>query len=75
MKLAEALTLRADTQRRLAQLKQRIAVSARHQEGEAPPEDPRALVEEGNRLLDSLQSLIRRINRTNVSVEMAEVSR
>jgi hypothetical protein len=39
MKLAEALLLRADRNRTLEQLKQRIQVSARYQEGEEPPED------------------------------------
>ncbi len=42
MKLAEALLLRADRNRTLEQLKQRIQVSARYQEGEKPPEDARA---------------------------------
>jgi hypothetical protein len=36
MKLAEALAERADAQRRLAQLKQRVMLSARFQEGEEP---------------------------------------
>ena len=44
MKLAEALLLRADRNRTLEQLKQRIQVSARYQEGEKPPEDARDLV-------------------------------
>ena len=39
MKLAEALLLRADRNRTLEQLKQRIQVSARYQEGEKPPEN------------------------------------
>jgi hypothetical protein len=34
MKLAEALTLRADAQRRYEQLRGRAAASARYQEGE-----------------------------------------
>ena len=43
MKLAEALLLRADRNRSLEQLKQRIQVSARYQEGENPPEEARDL--------------------------------
>ena len=39
MKLAEALLLRADRNRTLEQLKQRIQVSARYQEGEKPPRE------------------------------------
>jgi len=38
MKLAEALALRADAQRRLAQLQSRAVSSARYQEGEEPIE-------------------------------------
>jgi hypothetical protein len=40
MKLAEALNARADAQKRLQQIRQRVQASARHQEGEEPPEDP-----------------------------------
>ena len=39
MKLAEALALRADLQRRLEQLKQRLIKNARVQEGDTPEED------------------------------------
>lgn len=38
MKLAEALALRADAQKRLAQLQSRAVSSARYQEGEEPIE-------------------------------------
>ena len=38
MKLAEALALRSDAQKRLAQLQGRAVASARSQEGEEPPE-------------------------------------
>jgi hypothetical protein len=67
MKLAEALVLRADAQKRLAQLKQRLMMSARHQEGEQPPEDPAELIAEAERLMDQLVALIRGINRTNLA--------
>src|SRR5215471_1407050 len=72
MKLAEALLLRADRNRTLEQLKQRIQVSARYQEGENPPEDVRDLVVAASSVLDELQSLIRDINRTNSSTVMAD---
>jgi len=67
MKLAEALILRADCQKRLAQLKERLLRAAKVQEGDAPPEDPAALLEEVDRLTLELQQLIQRINRTNNS--------
>jgi hypothetical protein len=69
MKLAEALAERADAQRRLAQLKQRVTLSARVQEGEEPPEDPRELLSEADRIVEQLEDLIKRINRTNANSE------
>src|SRR5919106_6480822 len=72
MKLAEALVLRADAQKKLAQLRQRLALSARHQEGERPPEDPRTLLQEVERLTAELEDLIRRINRTNSRTEFED---
>ena len=44
MKLAEALILRADSQKRFEQLKQRVVRSAKVQEGDEPPENPRDLL-------------------------------
>ena len=46
MKLAEALQLRGDLQKRLEQLSSRLYNNATVQEGEAPAEDPAALLEE-----------------------------
>jgi len=65
MKLAEALILRADNQKRIEQLKQRMIRSAKVQEGDKPSEDPQALIEEFERLTSDLASLIKRINKTN----------
>ena len=65
MKLAEALNLRADAQKRIEQLKQRLFTSAKVQEGEQPPEDPAQLLNELERLLSELETLIRKINKTN----------
>jgi len=45
MKLAEALILRADIQKRIEQLKSRLADNAKGQEGENPSEEPKALAE------------------------------
>jgi len=70
MKLAEALQLRADVQKRIQQLRQRIALSARTQEGEDPAEDPVALLGEVGQLTDQLEQLITAINRTNVRTEI-----
>ena len=65
MKLAEALALRADLQKRIAQLRSRLSANAKVQEGDTPAEDPAALLEELRTCLEQLESLIRRINRTN----------
>jgi hypothetical protein len=67
MKLAEALALRADASRRAEQLRARVAGSARYQEGETPAEDAAALLTEAGEVLSELESLIRRINRTNAA--------
>lgn len=65
MKIAEALALRADLQKRLEQLKQRLVKNARIQEGDSPEEDPVELQAELERLALELMMLIQRINRTN----------
>ena len=72
MKLAEALLLRADRNRTMEQLKQRIQASARYQEGEKPSEDARQLVSVASSVLDELEALIRNINRTNSITVMAD---
>ncbi|MFD9496525.1 MULTISPECIES: DIP1984 family protein [unclassified Streptomyces] len=70
MKLAEALAERAEATRRVEQLRARVVSSARYQEGETPAEDAARLLAEAGEVLDSLESSIRRINRTNSSAEM-----
>ncbi|MCV7235264.1 DIP1984 family protein [Mycobacterium branderi] len=67
MKLAEALAMRADSVRRIEQLRSRIVANARFQEGEDPAEDAAALLVEANEVLDVYETLIRRINRTNAA--------
>jgi len=65
MKIAEALALRADLQKRLEQLKQRLVKNARIQEGDAPEENPVELQAELEKSAQELTVLIQRINRTN----------
>ena len=65
MKLAQALILRADTQKRLEQLKGRLLDNAKMQENERPSEDPKLLLKELDRLSDELFRLILAINLTN----------
>ncbi|RMI36754.1 DIP1984 family protein [Streptomyces triticirhizae] len=70
MKLAEALAERAEAARRVEQLRARVVSGARYQEGETPAEDAAALLAEAGEVLETLETLIRRINRTNAAVEM-----
>jgi hypothetical protein len=70
VKLGEALALRADAARRVEQLRARIIASARYQEGEEPAEDATALLAEAGEVLDELEALIRRINRTNTAAQI-----
>ncbi|WP_028478228.1 DIP1984 family protein [Nocardia sp. CNY236] len=70
MKLAEALSLRADSARRVEQLRARIVSSARFQEGEEPAEDAAALLAEVGEVLGEYETLIRRINRTNAAAQI-----
>lgn len=67
MKLAEALSLRANATRRIEALRTRIVGNARYQEGEEPAEDAAALIVEVDGVLDDYESLLRRINRTNAA--------
>jgi hypothetical protein len=70
VKLAEALALRADATRRVEQLRTRIVANARFQEGEEPAEDAQSLLAEAGAVLDELEDLIRRINRTNAATRI-----
>lgn len=65
MKLAEALILRADTQKRIEQLKQRLIRSAKIQEGEQPAENILELMTELDNAITQLTTLIKKINQTN----------
>jgi len=72
MKLAEALILRADCQKRFAQLNSRLLVNARVQEGDKPAEEPQKLIAEVERVAGELVDLIKRINKTNSATVVAD---
>jgi hypothetical protein len=72
MKLAEALILRADYQKKVQQLRQRLVKVARIQEGEVPPEDPHILMSELEEVATELTRLIQKINLTNSQTELVE---
>lgn len=65
MKLATALSERADLQKKLSELGTRLNQNAKVQEGENPSEAPEALMEELDRILERLEELIAKINLTN----------
>ena len=67
MKLAEALIERADLQKRLEQLGERLFSNALVQEGEEPAEDPAVLLAELETVSGSLEEIITRINLTNAA--------
>ena len=70
MRLAEALILRADYQKRIEQLKQRLLRNAKVQEGDKPAEDPAELLQEMERISGELVLLIQRINATNAATPL-----
>lgn len=72
MRLAEALILRADSQKRFQQLKARIVGNAKVQEGDAPSENPHQLIREMEALSNELLNLIQRINQTNSATYLVE---
>ena len=67
MKLAEALNLRADLQKRIANLRERLIKNAKVQEGDTPSEDPNMLLNELNDNIIELENIIKLINKTNSS--------
>ena len=74
MKLAQALILRADTQKRIEQLKVRLLSNAKTQENEKPSEDPKLLLKELDKLTNELFTLICSINLTNSSAKFDGMS-
>ncbi len=65
MKLATALSERADLQRRISELSVRLNNNAKVQEGEKPSEEPKELLKELDECLNRLEELVARINKTN----------
>ena len=74
MKLAQALILRSDTQKRIEQLKVRLLSNAKTQENEKPSEDPKLLLKELDKLTSELFRLICSINLTNSSAKFDGMS-
>ena len=69
MKLAEALSLRKDLQKKIDQLSSRLNQNVKIQEGDEPAEQPEELLKELDGCLNQLKDLILRINITNLHHE------
>lgn len=69
MKLAEAISLRSDLQRKVTDIEDRIKASGRLQDGDKPAEDTSLLFKELSSVLNQLNELIYKINKTNLSSE------
>ena len=74
MKLAVALSERADLQRRLSELSIRLNNNARVQEGEEPSENPTELLSELDSCMVRLEELIAKINKTNNETRSGEMT-
>ncbi len=70
MKLAEALQERADINRKIEQLKDRLKNNVLVQEGEKTAEEPEKLKQELDMAVERLEYLISHINLTNCQVEV-----
>lgn len=66
MKLAEALSIRSDLQKRINMLNSRLKKSCTVKEGDTPPEDVHSLLKELDSSLKRCRELVYRINYTNM---------
>lgn len=70
MRLAEALSLRADLLKTIAQLKSRLKECSKVQEGDDPSENPEEVLAQLEKKFLELEELIYRINYTNMHVSL-----
>lgn len=70
MKLAEALILRADLDKSITEIKERIVANSLVQEGTVPAEDPETLLKEFYKKIDEHEELVVKINVTNLQVKI-----
>ena len=68
MKLAEALSERADIKKRIEQLENRLILNAKVQDGEKPSEDAKELITELDYLTKRFEELVTKINLRNATV-------
>ncbi|MGH2879028.1 MAG: DIP1984 family protein [Solirubrobacteraceae bacterium] len=70
--IGEALNRRADLQKRIARLQDRLRACVVAQEGEEPPEDPNEMMREIDQLCAELEELIAKINHANASARLPD---
>ena len=72
MKLAEALLERKSLKEKIESLRARLGENVMVQEGDKPSEDPRLLMSELDDAVEALEKLIKQINATNNSAQLAD---
>jgi hypothetical protein len=72
MKLAEALLVRADTKKKLASLRERVASNAVVQQGVKPHEEPMELMKVANGVLEEMEELVLRIDAANMATKLPD---
>lgn len=70
MKLAEALLLRSEYQKKIDNLQQRVMFNLKIQDGDKPSENPDDLLAEIIKLNDEMCQLIKKINKCNNDVKL-----
>ncbi|GLU46543.1 DIP1984 family protein [Nocardiopsis ansamitocini] len=74
MRLAEALSRRAHLATHMAEVSKRALANAHYQEGTEPAEDPNELLAEHTALAQEFETLVRRINATNLATRFSDGS-
>jgi hypothetical protein len=72
MKIAEALILRSDLNKKLLSLRQRIGSYSVVQEGQTPHEDPVVLIKQAVGVIDELREMMVSIDRANQRATIAD---
>lgn len=74
MKLAQALIERADLKARIEQIISRMKNNVLIQEGDTPGEDVTALLSQYESMVNELENMIIRINKTNAQAQLEDIS-
>jgi hypothetical protein len=72
MKLAEALLLRSDMQKKIVSLRERIVANAVVQQGDKPHEAPDKLMKEAFGVIGDLETLVAAVNEVNLKAKLPD---